>query len=89
MILKGYTVLKLLITFILAINFVGVSNAEAQIVESDSWIRELPRSSSVTAAYTIVENLGNNDDKLTEINSAFADGAGFIRPRSVIMELHE
>jgi periplasmic copper chaperone A len=45
-------------------------------VVSDAWIGELPPSSSVTAAYMIIENLGNNDDKLTEINSTFAGHAG-------------
>jgi copper(I)-binding protein len=69
-------VLKLLITFILAINFVAASNAESQIVVSDAWIRELPPGSLVTPGYMVIENLGNNDDKLTGINSSFAGHAG-------------
>jgi copper(I)-binding protein len=69
-------VLKLLITFILAINFVAASNAESQIVVSDAWIRELPPGSLVTPGYMVIENLGDNDDKLTGINSSFAGHAG-------------
>ena len=68
--------LKLLITLILAVNFVAASNAEAQIVVSDAWIRELPPGSSVTAAYMVFENRGKNDDKLTGINSSFSGHAG-------------
>jgi copper(I)-binding protein len=68
--------LKLLVTLILVVNFVQASNAAAQIVVSDAWIRELPPGSSVTAAYMVIENLGNNDDKLTGINSSFSGHAG-------------
>ena len=74
--LKVDMVLKFLITFSLAINFVAASNAGAKIVVSDAWIRELPPSSSVTAAYMIIENLGNDDDKLTGVNASFAGHAG-------------
>ncbi|MGB7292418.1 MAG: copper chaperone PCu(A)C [Thermodesulfobacteriota bacterium] len=69
-------VLKLIITFSLAIKFVAASNAGAQIVVSDAWIRELPPGPSVTAGYMVIENLGNNDDKLTGINASFAGHAG-------------
>ena len=68
--------LKLLITLILAVNFVAALNAEVQIVVSDAWIRELPPGSSVTAAYMVLENRGKNDDKLTGINSSFSGHAG-------------
>ena len=68
--------LKLLVTLILVVNFVQASNAEEQIVVSDAWIRELPPGSSVTAAYMVIENVGNNDDKLTGINSSFSGHAG-------------
>ena len=68
--------LKLLVTLILVVNFVQASNAEAQIVVSDAWIRGLPPGSSVTAAYMVIENLGNNEDKLIGINSSFSAHAG-------------
>jgi copper(I)-binding protein len=75
--LKTNMLLKLLITLKLAVYFVAASNAEAQIVVSDAWIRELPPpGSSVTAAYLVIENLGNNDDKLTRINSFLSGHAG-------------
>ncbi len=73
---KHGMVLEQLVTLILGINFVASSYAEAQIVISDAWIRELTPGSSVTAGYMIIENFGNNDDKLTGINPTFGDHGG-------------
>lgn len=73
---KHGMVLKQLVLFILGINFVAASYAEAQIIITDAWIRELPRGSSVTAGYMVIENRGNNDDKLTGINPTFGGNGG-------------
>ncbi len=72
---KRGLVLKLVV-YVLCIMFASASYAEAQIIVSDAWIRELPPGSSVTAGYMMIENLGNTDDKLTGINSTFAGHAG-------------
>lgn len=39
------------------------------IVIHDPWVREVPPVSSVTAVYMMIENTGDEDDKLTGVSS--------------------
>lgn len=53
--------------------FVHFSYAEADIVVSDAWVREVPPGATVSAAYMTLVNRGDQIDKLTGISSGAAE----------------
>ena len=53
----------------------GFSHAENKITIKDAWVREVPPASSVTAVYMIIENQGNEDDKLLGVSSGISGSA--------------
>ena len=42
---------------------------------TESWVREVPPVSSVTAVYVVIENAGNRDDKLIGVKSEVSKSA--------------
>jgi periplasmic copper chaperone A len=42
---------------------------------TDSWVREVPPVSSVTAVYMVIENAGDTDDKLVDVKSEASKSA--------------
>lgn len=70
------TILKLVWEFsFLFILLTPLSYSASTIEIEEPWIREVPPASSVTAAYMIIENKGDEDDKLIEINTTVSNYA--------------
>ncbi len=57
----------------------GLSLAQPKIEVRDAWVREVPPTSKMSAAYMVIENKGNQPDKLV----------GASNNASEITELHE
>lgn len=55
----------IVILIFLSIHSFGVSRIEVK----DVWVREVPPASSVTAVYMVIENKGNEDDRLIEVKT--------------------
>ncbi|MCS6998251.1 MAG: copper chaperone PCu(A)C [Aquificaceae bacterium] len=59
--------------------FGGVVFAQPKIEVKDAWVREVPPTSKMSAAYMIIENKGNQPDKLVDAKNNASE----------ITELHE
>jgi copper(I)-binding protein len=59
----------------LALTAFSYSNAQDAITVTDVWVREVPPTSTVTAAYMNIANSGSEDDRLTGVSSPAADKA--------------
>ncbi|MFN3976617.1 MAG: copper chaperone PCu(A)C [Aquificaceae bacterium] len=57
----------------------GLALAQPKIEVKDAWVREVPPTSKMSAAYMIIENKGNEADKLIEASNN----------ASKITEIHE
>lgn len=53
----------------------SLSYAEENITVSDAWVREVPPSSTVTAAYMKITSNGAQDDRLVGVTSQLSDTA--------------
>lgn len=49
------------------------SNAQEAITVTEAWVREVPPSSTLTAAYMNIANNGGEDDKLVSVSSTAAE----------------
>ncbi|MEN3028882.1 MAG: copper chaperone PCu(A)C [Aquificaceae bacterium] len=67
---------KLLLAGVL---FGGAVFAQPKIEVKDAWVREVPPTSKMSAAYMIIENKGNQPDKLVDAKNNASE----------ITELHE
>ena len=54
----------------LLIIFATTLHGADSIVIKNPWVREVPPVSSVTAVYMLIENKGDEDDKLTGVSSS-------------------
>src|SRR3989337_1650923 len=61
----------IVILIFLSIHSFGVSRIEVK----DVWVREFPAASSVTAVYMVIENKGNEDDRLIEVKTDVSNNA--------------
>ncbi|MFN3813370.1 MAG: copper chaperone PCu(A)C [Aquificaceae bacterium] len=50
----------------------GVSLAAPKIEVKDAWVREVPPTSSMSAAYMVIENKGDEPDKLIDASTKIA-----------------
>lgn len=66
---------KALTVIMLSLGFVNFSCAQAQIEITDSWVRETPPGTTITAMYMNVENKGDEDDVLTSVSSQISKSA--------------
>ena len=66
---------KILLVMILSLCYLSVSYAEAQIEITDSWVRETPPGTSITALYMNIENTGAEDDALISVSSNISKNA--------------
>jgi len=66
---------KILLAMILTLGYLSVSYAEAQIEVTDSWGRETPPGTSITALYMNIENTGAEDDTLRSVSSNISKSA--------------
>ncbi|MCX8164903.1 MAG: copper chaperone PCu(A)C [Aquificaceae bacterium] len=57
----------------------GIALAQPKIEVRDAWVREVPPASKATAAYMIIENKGNQPDKLVDARNNASE----------ITEIHE
>ncbi len=64
---------KILLSLVLFITLVHFSYAEANVIITDAWVREVPPGSNVSAAYMTIENKGDMADKLMAISSDIAE----------------
>jgi periplasmic copper chaperone A len=55
--------------------FYSVSFAASKIEIKGAWVRAIPPASSLTAAYMVIENKGNEDDRLVKVSSIDSDSA--------------
>jgi len=60
---------KVIAGILFIISALGASGVES-IKVSDPWVRAVPPVSSVTAVYMVIENTGDEDDKLTGVKTA-------------------
>ncbi|MEJ7619494.1 MAG: copper chaperone PCu(A)C [Aquificaceae bacterium] len=58
---------------------VGLSLAQPKIEVKDAWVREVPPTSKMSAAYMVIENKGKESDKLVDASNNVSE----------ITELHE
>ncbi len=58
---------------------VGLSLAQPKIEVKDAWVREVPPTSKMSAAYMVIENKGKEADKLVDASNNVSE----------ITELHE
>ena len=66
---------KILISVILLFMTAVYSHGQNDIGVKDAWVREVPPASNVTAVYMIIENQGNEDDKLVGVSSEISGSA--------------
>jgi hypothetical protein len=66
---------KVLWAIILLVLLPTASFESPKIEIKETWVREVPPISSVTAVYMVIENKGNEDDRLIEINTDAANSA--------------
>ncbi|MCS7262365.1 MAG: copper chaperone PCu(A)C [Aquificaceae bacterium] len=59
--------------------FAGVAVAQPRIEVRDAWVREVPPASKMSAAYMVIENKGNQPDKLIDAKNNASE----------VTELHE
>src|SRR3972149_951411 len=68
---------KLMWTIVFFIFLSILSFGASSIKIKDAWVREVPPASSVTAVYMVVENNGNEDDRLIEVKTDVSNHAEF------------
>lgn len=66
---------KLACLFLLLIFPVSVCFAAPKIEVKEAWVREVPPSSSLTAAYMLIENRGDEDESLVGVTSPVSNYA--------------
>lgn len=64
---------KILLSLVIFVSLIHFSYAEADVVITGAWVREVPPGSNVSAAYMTIENKGDMADKLMAISSDAAE----------------
>ncbi|SNZ14059.1 copper chaperone PCu(A)C [Hydrogenobacter hydrogenophilus] len=57
---------------VLAVGLAGIVYAQPKIEIKNAWVREVPPVSSMSAAYMIIENKGDQPDKLLSASTSIA-----------------
>lgn len=70
---EGKALWKNFVPILLFFSFYSISFAASKIEVKETWVSAPPPSSSLTAAYMVIENKGNEGDRLIKVSSEVSD----------------